>query len=162
MPWEEDEIYALRVAVERGENLRDFATGIARSIGSVRWKCRYLGLVHPDRPNCYTEAEDRRIIEGWKRREKPQDVADDLGRPIRSVYCRAFKLGVTGHGRGRYHGPKVRRFEVEYIRARVAQDWTAKEIAAKLKRSHHMVYRIASKHGITWARRSGPRKGEAA
>lgn len=154
--WDDDEIHALRIAVEGGENLRDFAAGIGRTVGGVRWKCRHLGLVHPARVRPYSAREDRRIVDGWKRREAPQEIAADLGRPIAGVYNRAFKLGITGKGPGHYHRA-VRAFEVAYVRRRVAEGWTARQIADRLRRSHHMVYQIARRNGIRFPR-CGPRK----
>lgn len=160
--WEPEEDEALRIAYARGENIKAFGIAIGRTPCGARHRARVLGLhgSHENRVEPYSEAEDRRIREGWARCDAPREIAADLGRSITGVYNRAFKLGLTGHGRGRYHGPRVRRFEVEYVRVRVEQGWTAKQIAERLRRSHHMVYQIARKNGIRFPQR-GPRRQAA-
>ena len=159
-PWEPEEIDALRIAVVRGENLREFAIAICRPVCGLRHKCKELGLTHPKAVKPYTEVEDRRIIEGWRRREKPREIADDLGRPLAGVYNRAFKLRITGRGPGRYQR-NVRSFEIEYIRVRVSQGWSGRKIAGKLRRSVASVYRIAYVNGIKWGSRAARREAAA-
>jgi hypothetical protein len=161
-PWSEEERYALRVAYERGENIIEFAAAIGRTKCGARWVAGKMGLSHPKAIEPYSATEDLRIREGWKRGDRPRDIALDLGRPVRGVYCRAFKIGVTGAKGGFSQGMRpVRRFEIEYIRARVKQGWTGQKIAARINRSFHMVYRIAKLNGIRWDRRGPPRRASA-
>lgn len=148
--WTAEESDMLRAAVMRGDNLVAFAASIGRTTGSVRWRSRYLGLMglHPKASVTFTAAEDRRIAEGWRRQEPPKEIADELGRTLRAVYCRAFMLGVAGTYRR-----KITQAEIEAVRAGAAVRQPAKEIAAALGVTLSRVQIIAKTHHIRWAAR---------
>lgn len=159
--WTEEERNGLAETVKAGGNMRDYCISIGRPPGSAGWQMKQIGLTHPASTliKKFQPFEDKRIIEGWKRKEKPRDIAQELGRSLPSVYNRAFTLKITGKGPGHYHR-WWRKFEIDYIRVRVAQGWTGAEIAAKLRRSKLAVYRVAALNGIKWSQRS-PRKRAA-
>ena len=158
-PWRPDEREDLKRAVLAGENLREWAREHGRGICGVRWQCRNMGLRHPSAVRPYSAEEDEEIREAYRRGLTARAIAARLGRSVSGVFCRASKIGAAGrrlHG-GTGKGATVKNYEIAYIRARAAQGWTGPEIAARMNRSLHMVYRISARHGICWPRR-GPRK----
>jgi hypothetical protein len=151
-PWTEKERVALREAVRRGENIKEFAVWVGRGYSGVRYQSRVMGLVHPDGTmnKQFTTAEDARIRAGWARGEKPGDIAGELARPVRGVYQRAFKLGVTGENAN--FRRRITPADISTIRKMVAAGAGGQTIAEALGRTKQAIYRIAYNNGISFKR----------
>lgn len=163
-PWTEKERNAVREAVKIGAKYSDLAEWLGRSTSGIRWQVRLMGLTHPASTlvKTYSEHEDKEIKRAWLAGERPEDIAAKLGRPIRSVYCRAHRLGVTGE-----HASYRRRItpnEIKRLRRLAAEGKSGQQIAEILNRTKMAVYRIANKHDIRIdsAKRAESVKGHAA
>ena len=151
-PWRPDEVADLRRAVAAGENLKTWARDHGRGLCGVRYKCRSLGLSHPKAGKAFTSREVT-FLEANYARLGYRACAARLGRSASSVATFASKTGLAGGkvGGGRGQGLPVKRYEIAYIRARAAQGWTFKEVAARMNRGPHSVYKIAARNGISFA-----------
>jgi len=154
-PWTQKERDAVREAVKIGAKYSDIAAWLGRTTRGVNWQVRVMGLTHPASTlvKTYSKSEDEEIRRGWRAGERPADVAARLGRPVRSVYCRAFHLGVTGE-KANYRR-RITPSEIARLRRLASKGMSGEQIAQKLCRSKMAVYRLATKNGIRIESRKG-------
>lgn len=100
--WTPEEDARLREGVSNGERLASIALSLNRTLSGARWRSRHLGLKHP-KPDgnrggpLYTSEELRYLTESYGK-APVKEIAAKLGRPLRSVYCQAFHMGLkTGN-----------------------------------------------------------------
>lgn len=144
--WTEEESAELEKAFARGELIRDIAVRLRKTVGSCRWRARYLGLEHPaSTMNKQFTAEEHDIIrKGYKDGLPVRKIAEKLpDRSSRSIYTYAFKAGFRHkHSRPWTAG------DVEALYQLVQSGLPARKIAERMDRTKHAVYLRAKRYGF--------------
>jgi len=147
-PWTDAERESLRAAVLSGDSIAAWCRKNGRSESAAQYQRVLMGVLHRDNTltKVYSEAENERIRQGYAAKESASAIAAELGRPLKSLYCQAFKLGVTGDNSE--FRRRVRPDEVETVRRMAAAGAAGCDIASAIGRTLMATYRLANRNGI--------------